>query len=120
MGSAVGADPDFVVGNRDIGQHVDQVPEDLARLSIVIASHTASHDAIEGAGENQKISSASSALPPARRRADSRQADLGWNPGLRFAERLGSRQMTHFALLGEDESTRRAGHHGKSRAGGNV
>jgi hypothetical protein len=54
MGTPVEADPDFVVGDSDIGGHVDQVAEDLARFSIVLAAHTAGHDAIEGAGQNQK------------------------------------------------------------------
>ena len=48
------AHPDFVVGHGDIGRHVDQVTEYLARLRIVIAAHAAGHDAIEARGQDQK------------------------------------------------------------------
>jgi hypothetical protein len=45
---------DFVLGDGDIGRHVDQVAEDLARLCIVIAAHAASHQAIETAAQDQQ------------------------------------------------------------------
>jgi hypothetical protein len=54
MGAPMEAQPDFLVGNRNIGRHVNQIAEDLARLSILIAAHAAGHDAIEAAGQNQK------------------------------------------------------------------
>jgi hypothetical protein len=41
------SDRDFLVGDGHIGWHVDEVAEDLPRLGIVIAAHTACHDAIE-------------------------------------------------------------------------
>ena len=46
--------PDFVLANGDVGRHIDQVAEDLPRLSIFITTHAASHDAIQAAGHHQK------------------------------------------------------------------
>jgi hypothetical protein len=45
------AQVNFVVGDRDVGSHIDQVAEDLASLSIVIPAHTAGHYTIEAAGD---------------------------------------------------------------------
>jgi hypothetical protein len=47
MCAAVEAYPDFVLGYGDVGRHVDEVAEDLARLGIVVAAHAAGHQAIE-------------------------------------------------------------------------
>jgi hypothetical protein len=47
MGAAMEAHRDFVLGNGDIGRHVDEIAEDLAGLGIVIAAHAARHAAIE-------------------------------------------------------------------------
>jgi hypothetical protein len=54
MGAPMEAHVDFVVSDRDIGRHIDQVTEDLASLSIVISAHAARHYAIEAAGEHKK------------------------------------------------------------------
>ena len=53
-GASMKAHRDFVVGNDDIGRHVDQVSEDLAGLSVAVPSHTPGHDTIQAAGQNQK------------------------------------------------------------------
>jgi hypothetical protein len=47
MGAAVESDRDFIVGDGDISRHVDEIPEDLARLGIIVATHAAGHQAIE-------------------------------------------------------------------------
>jgi hypothetical protein len=41
VGATVEADPDFIVSDGDVGGHVDEVAEDLARLGIVVAAHAA-------------------------------------------------------------------------------
>ena len=46
--------PDLVLGDGDIGRHVNQVAEDLAGLSIIIAAHAARHQSIKPAGEDQQ------------------------------------------------------------------
>ena len=37
MGAAMEPHPDFVFGNGDVGRHVDEIAEDLARLGVVVA-----------------------------------------------------------------------------------
>jgi hypothetical protein len=44
----------FVFSNGDLRWHIDQIAEDLARLCITVPTHTASHDAIETACQNQE------------------------------------------------------------------
>jgi hypothetical protein len=46
VGATVEADPDFIVSDGDVGGHVDEVAEDLARLGIVVAAHAAGHQTI--------------------------------------------------------------------------
>ena len=48
------ADEDFIIMDRDGGRHVDQIPEDLAGLSVVVAPHLVSQEPIETAGNNEK------------------------------------------------------------------
>jgi hypothetical protein len=43
MGTAVEPNSHFVIGHDDVGRHIDEVTEDLARLGIVISTHAASH-----------------------------------------------------------------------------
>jgi hypothetical protein len=38
MGAAVEAHADFIVSDGDVGGHIDEVAEDLARLGIVVAA----------------------------------------------------------------------------------
>jgi hypothetical protein len=38
-------DLDFVVRDGDIGRHVDEIAEDPACLSIIVAAHAAGHQA---------------------------------------------------------------------------
>jgi hypothetical protein len=45
--AAVEAHPDFVFGDGNVGRHVDEVAEDLARLGVVVAAHAAGHQVIE-------------------------------------------------------------------------
>jgi hypothetical protein len=47
VGATVEADPDFIVSDGDVGGHVDEIAEDLARLGIVVAAHAAGHQTIE-------------------------------------------------------------------------
>ena len=54
MGAAVEAHADLAVGDGDVGGHVDEVAEDLARLSVIVAAHAAGHQAIEAAGDDQQ------------------------------------------------------------------
>ena len=54
MGAAVEAHGNFGWRGGDIGRHVDQVAEDLARLGIVIATHAAGHDAVEAGGKDEQ------------------------------------------------------------------
>ena len=54
MGAPMEAHPDFVFSNGDLRRHIDQIAEDLARLCIAVPTHTASHDAIETACQNQE------------------------------------------------------------------
>ena len=39
------AHPDFVFGDGDVGRHVDEVAEDLARLGVSVSAHAACHGA---------------------------------------------------------------------------
>ena len=54
MGAAVEPHGDFGLGDGDVGWHVDEIAEDLARLGIVIATHTASHETIEPRSEDEQ------------------------------------------------------------------
>ena len=54
MGSAVESNSHFVIGHGDVGRHVDEITEDLARLGIVISTHAASHQAIERLRDDQE------------------------------------------------------------------
>jgi hypothetical protein len=47
VGATVEADPDFIVSDGDVGGHVDEIAEDLARLGIVVAAHAAGYQTIE-------------------------------------------------------------------------
>ena len=48
------ADGDLVVGDSDVGGHVDEVAEDLSGLCVVVSAHAFGHDAIEAAGEDEE------------------------------------------------------------------
>src|SRR5882672_10138484 len=54
MGAAMESHRDFVLGDGDVGRHVDEIAEDLARLGIVVAAHAAGHEAIEPRCENEQ------------------------------------------------------------------
>ncbi len=54
MGTPVESHPDFVFGDGDIGRHVDEIAEDLARLSVIVAAHAAGHEAIEAGCEDEE------------------------------------------------------------------
>jgi hypothetical protein len=43
VGAAVEANRDFALADADIGRHVDQVPEDLTGLRILVAAHAVGH-----------------------------------------------------------------------------
>lgn len=47
MGAAMEPYLDFVLGDGDVGRHVDEIAEDLARLGVVVAAHAVSHEAVE-------------------------------------------------------------------------
>jgi TolB-like protein len=47
VGAAVEADADLALGDSDVGGHVDEVAENLARLSVIVAAHAVGHQAIE-------------------------------------------------------------------------
>ena len=47
VGAAMEPNPDFLVRDGDICGHVDEIAEYLARLGVVVAAHTAGHQAIE-------------------------------------------------------------------------
>ena len=47
MGSAMKAQRNFVVGDGDVGRHVDKIAEDLACLRVIVAAHAPSHEAIK-------------------------------------------------------------------------
>ena len=47
VGSSVEAHRDLAFGDGDVGRHVDEVAEDLARLSVIVSAHAAGHQAIE-------------------------------------------------------------------------
>src|ERR1700675_140600 len=47
VGAAVEAHADLALGDGDVGGHVDEVAEDLARLNIIVAAHAVGHQAIE-------------------------------------------------------------------------
>src|SRR5438105_15665317 len=47
VGSSVEAQGDLALGDGDVGRHVDEVTEDLARLSVIVSAHAAGHEAIE-------------------------------------------------------------------------
>ena len=47
MGAAMEAHPDFAIGDGDVGRHVDEVAEDLARLRVIVSAHASGHEAIE-------------------------------------------------------------------------
>ena len=63
MGAAVEAHPDFVLGNCNIGRHIDEVAEDLARLGIIVAAHAASHQTIEAEARTRSAISKSTLKP---------------------------------------------------------
>ena len=44
--AAVEANCDFMPGDGDVGRHIDQVPEDLTGLRIMVAAHAIGHQAI--------------------------------------------------------------------------
>ena len=54
MGAAVEADPDLVVGDGDIGRHVDEIAKDLACLGVIIAAHASRHQAVEAGGDDEQ------------------------------------------------------------------
>ena len=54
MGTAVKADLDFAIRYGDVGGNVDQIPKDLAGLSIGITAHCFGENSIDPTGENQK------------------------------------------------------------------
>ena len=47
VGSSVEAHRNLGFGDGDVGRHVDEVAEDLTRLSIIVAAHAVCHQAIE-------------------------------------------------------------------------
>jgi len=47
MGTAVESNSHFVIGHGDVGRHVDEITEDLARLGIAISTDAASHHPIK-------------------------------------------------------------------------
>jgi hypothetical protein len=55
MGAAVEAHADLAVGYGDVGGHVDEVAEDLPRLSVIVAAHAVGHQAIEARDEAVKL-----------------------------------------------------------------
>ena len=44
---------DLAVANRDVGRHIDQVAEDLARLCVAVASHAPGKAAIEASRKDE-------------------------------------------------------------------
>jgi len=54
MGAAMETHPDFVLGDGDVGRHVDEIAEDLARLGVVVAAHATGHETIEPRCENEQ------------------------------------------------------------------
>ena len=54
MGPAMESEPDFGVGDGDVGWHIDEVAEDLARLSIVVSAHTAGEQTIEAGCDDEQ------------------------------------------------------------------
>jgi len=47
VGATMEAHPDFTVRDGDVGGHVDEVTENEAGLSVVVAAHAAGHETIE-------------------------------------------------------------------------
>ena len=47
VSASVEAHRDLALGDGDVGRHVDEVAEDLARLSVTVSAHAAGHEAIE-------------------------------------------------------------------------
>jgi hypothetical protein len=47
-------DADFIVGDDDVGGHVDQIAKDLARSGIIVATHAARYQAIQGGSQDQQ------------------------------------------------------------------
>ena len=54
MGAAMEPHRDFVLGDGDVGRHVYEITEYLACLGVVVASHTAGHEAIEPRREDEQ------------------------------------------------------------------
>jgi len=54
MGAAMEPHRDFVLGDGDVGRHVDEIAEDLACLGTVIAAHAAGHEAIKPRCEDEQ------------------------------------------------------------------
>jgi hypothetical protein len=46
--------PDFGIGDDDVGGHVDKVAEDLSCLRVVVAAHAACHHTVETGGEDEE------------------------------------------------------------------
>ena len=47
VGSSVKAQRDLALGDGDVGRHVDEVAEDLARLCVIVSAHAVGDEAIE-------------------------------------------------------------------------
>src|SRR5215470_5916495 len=54
VGTAMETHSNFVFVNSDVGWHVDQVAEYLARLSVVVTPHTVGHQTIEATGKHEE------------------------------------------------------------------
>ena len=47
MGTTVEPNPDLVVGDRDVTGDVDEIPEEMPRLGVGVAPHTACEESVE-------------------------------------------------------------------------
>src|SRR5207244_5374967 len=54
VGTTVEAHPDLTFGDGDIGRHIDEIAEDLARLSIIVSAHAAGHATIQDLGDAEE------------------------------------------------------------------
>ena len=54
MGAAMKADADLFFAYLDVRRHIDQIPEDLARLRVAVAAHPLRDQPIKAAGQHQQ------------------------------------------------------------------